>query len=100
KNKTGLKNLYKLVSQSHMNYFYKRPLIPKSLLEEHREGLIVGSACEQGEVWQHLLKRDKPLEEVAKFYDYIELQPCANNEFMIGDGTVKDMEHLQTLTKE
>ncbi|HEY5037888.1 MAG TPA: PolC-type DNA polymerase III, partial [bacterium] len=60
---------------------------------------IVGSACEQGEVWQHLLKKDKPLEEVARFYDYIEIQPCANNEFMIQDGTVKSMEELQTHTR-
>ncbi len=99
KNKIGLKNLYKLVSQSHMNYFYKRPLIPKALLEQHREGLVVGSACEQGEIWQHLLKKTKPIEEVAKFYDYVEIQPCANNEFMISDGTVKDMQELQSLTK-
>jgi len=99
KNKTGLKNLYKLVSESHMKYFYKRPLIPKALLEQYREGLVVGSACEQGEIWQHLLHKTKPIEEVAKFYDYVEIQPCANNEFMITDGTVKDMEELQTLTK-
>ena len=99
KNKVGLKNLYKMVSESHLKYFYKRPLIPKALLQEHREGIIVGSACEQGEVWQHLLHKGRPLEEVAQFYDYIEIQPCANNEFMIGDGTVKDMEELQRLTR-
>ncbi len=99
KNKVGLKNLYKLVSESHMKYFYKRPLIPKALLEQYREGLVIGSACEQGEIWQHLLHKTKPIEEVAKFYDYVEIQPCANNEFMITDGTVKDMEELQTLTK-
>ncbi len=99
KNRTGLKNLYQLVSESHMKYFYKRPLIPKALLEQHREGLVVGSACEQGEIWQHLLHKTKPIEEVAKFYDYVEIQPCANNEFMISDGTVKDMEELQSLTK-
>ncbi len=99
KNKTGLKNLYKLVSESHMKYFYKRPLIPKALLEEHREGLVIGSACEQGEVWQHLLQKDKPLDEVAKFYDYIEIQPCANNEFMIQNGTMKNMEELQNHTR-
>jgi DNA polymerase-3 subunit alpha (Gram-positive type) len=99
KNKTGLKNLYQLVSKSHLDYFYKRPLIPKALLQEKREGLILGSACEQGEVWQHLLEGDKPLEEVASFYDYIEIQPCANNEFMVADGKVKDMEELQRLTR-
>src|ERR1019366_6137039 len=99
KNKTGLKNLYKLVSESHMKYFYKRPLIPRALLQEHREGLIVGSACEQGEIWQHLLHKDKPLEEVVPFYDYVEIQPCGNNEFMIQDGIVKSMEELQGLTR-
>jgi DNA polymerase III subunit alpha, Gram-positive type len=99
KNKKGLKNLYKMVSQSHMKYFYKRPLIPRALLEELREGIVVGSACEQGEVWQNLLHKGRPLEEVASFYDYIEIQPCANNEFMIGDGIVKDMEELQKLTR-
>ncbi len=99
RNKKGLKNLYKMVSESHMKYFYKRPLIPRALLEEHREGIVVGSACEQGEVWQNLLHKGRPLEEVAAFYDYIEIQPCANNEFMIGDGIVKDMDELQKLTR-
>ncbi len=99
KNKVGLKNLYKLVSESHMKYFYKRPLIPRALLEAHREGLVVGSACEQGEVWQNLLHKGRPLEEVASFYDYIEIQPCANNEFMIADGAMKDMEDLQRHTR-
>ncbi len=99
KNRVGLKNLYQMVSESHLKYFYKRPLIPKALLQEHREGIIVGSACEQGEVWQHLLHKGRPLEEVAQFYDYIEIQPCANNEFMIGDGVVKDMDELQRLTR-
>lgn len=99
KNKAGLKNLYKLVSESHLKYFYKRPCIPRALLEEHREGLVVGSACEQGEVWQNLLHPGRPLEEVAKFYDYIEIQPCANNEFMITDGVMKDMENLQNSTR-
>ncbi len=98
-NKVGLKNLYKLVSESHMKYFYKRPLIPRELLQNHREGLILGSACEQGEVWQHLLNKSKPLEEVAQFYDYIEIQPCANNEFMLQDGMVKSMEELQDHTR-
>ncbi|HVM32498.1 MAG TPA: PolC-type DNA polymerase III [bacterium] len=100
KNKTGLKNLYRLVSESHLHYFYKRPLIPKELLQKHREGLIVGSACEQGEIWQHLLKKDKPMDEVVDFYDYVEIQPCANNEFMIADGAVKDLDQLQALTRE
>ncbi len=99
KNRIGLKNLYQLVTESHLKYFYKRPLIPRALLAKHREGLFLGSACEQGEVWQHLLRKDKPLEEVASFYDYIEIQPCANNEFMIQEGMVKSMDELQNLTR-
>jgi DNA polymerase-3 subunit alpha (Gram-positive type) len=98
-NRVGLKNLYKLVSESHLKNFYKRPLIPRELLQKHREGLILGSACEQGEVWQTLLHGGKPVEEVAQFYDYIEIQPCENNEFMIQDGMVKSMEELQAHTR-
>ena len=99
KNKKGLKNLYQLVTESHLNYFYKRPLIPRALLQAHREGLIVGSACEQGEVWQTMLNGGRDLEEVASFYDYIEVQPCGNNEFMIRNGEVRDLAELQTMTK-
>jgi DNA polymerase III subunit alpha, Gram-positive type len=99
RDKTGLKNLYQLVSESHLKYFYKRPLIPKALLQQHREGLLVGSACEQGEIWQHLLKKGKPLEEIAPFYDYLEIQPCSNNEFMVLEGMVKDRGELENFTR-
>ncbi len=100
KNKTGLKNLYKLVSKSHCEFFYKKPLIPRALLQEHREGLVLGSACEQGEVFQTLLKGGRPIEEVASFYDYLEVQPTGNNEFMVREGIVRDVDQLQILTRK
>ena len=83
--KYGRKNLYEMISASNVKYFKKRPLIPKSLLRKKRKGIIVGSACEQGEVYQAILDdvdEDK-LEEIASFYDYLEIQPNGNNAFML-----------------
>ena len=86
-NQAGLRNLYKLVSISHLEYFKRRPLIPKSVLEENREGLILGSACEAGELIQCILdgRPDCELERVADWYDYLEIQPISNNRFLIRD---------------
>ena len=77
RNETGRINLYKLVSQSHLKYYHRRPRVPKSVLEKYREGLLVGSACEAGELYQALL-RNAPDQEIARlvnFYDYLEIQP-------------------------
>ena len=97
KNETGLKNLYKLVSTSYLQYFRRHPRIPKSVLKEHREGLLIGSACESGEFYKAIVagKSFGDLLKIADFYDYFEIQPLANNAFMVEKGMAKDMDTIR-----
>ncbi|NLB42049.1 MAG: PolC-type DNA polymerase III [Clostridiales bacterium] len=99
KNYIGLKNLYRLISKSHLDYFYRKPRVPKSLLAQHREGLIISSGCEAGELFQGILnnKIDDEISEIVDFYDYLEIQPIANNQFLIREGKVADEEGLKQI---
>ncbi len=101
KNKAGLKNLYELISQSHLEHFKKVPVIPKSLLLQYREGLLVGSACEAGEVFDTVLRRRNRAEQerLASFYDYLEIMPLANNRFLLEEGKVSSEEELRELNR-
>ena len=104
KTQAGMRNLYNLISKSHLDYFYKRPRIPKSLLQKYRDGLIVGSACEAGELYRAIV--DSPynldfdgINSIVKFYDYLEIQPLGNNNFMLRNGTVNSVEDLKYINK-
>ncbi len=101
KNMTGLKNLYNLVSTSHLDNFYKKPRISKEVLNAHREGLIIGSACEAGELYNAIMcgKPDDEVEKIAQFYDYLEIQPLRNNEFMLREEHVNSFTDLEKVNK-
>ena len=103
-NDIGLKNIYKLVSYSHIHYFYRMPRIPRSLLEKYREGILIGTACNQGEVFETVLqKSEDEAEKVAEFYDYIEVQPPANYAHLLAGDLVQNeaqiLEVIQKITK-
>ncbi|MCL1997431.1 MAG: PolC-type DNA polymerase III [Turicibacter sp.] len=102
KNQAGLKNLYTLISLSHLHYFYRKPRIYKSVLTEHREGLILGSACEAGELFRAVRskKADDELEKIASFYDYLEIQPIGNNEYMLKSNLASSREELEAFNKK
>ncbi len=99
KNNVGRMNLYRLVSESHLNYFSRRPRVPKSLLMQYREGLILGSACEAGELYRALLEKrgDAEIARLVNFYDYLEIQPLENNRFMIESEKVPDITSMEDI---
>ena len=102
KNYKGLRNLYELISISHLHYFHKRPRILKSVYEKYKEGLILGSACEQGELYRAIVnkKSEEEIERIANYYDNLEVQPLGNNEFMLRDGTFESKQDLENVNKK
>ncbi len=104
KNVEGKYNLYTLVSESHLHYFKRRPLIPRSLLNEHREGLIIGSACSAGELYRAILAGDSETDiaRIVNYYDYLEIQPVGNNEYMLHEAKsgIQSVEDLQEINRK
>ena len=102
KDYVGLRNLYKLISISNLNYYYKHPLILKSIYKQNCEGLILGSACDQGELYQAILagKSDEDIEEIAKDYDYLEIQPIKNDEYLVRTGQLESDEDLRNIVRK
>ncbi len=102
RNKAGLKNLYELISYSHINFFYKKPRIPKSILDAKRRNFYIGSACEAGELYVAVVagENEERLEETAGFYDYLEIQPVGNNSFMMREGMVDSEDDIRAMNKK
>ncbi len=98
----GLRNLYELISVSHIQYYHKRPRVLQSVFNKYREGLILGSACEQGELYKAILenKPQEKIEQIVKYYDYLEIQPLGNNNFMLREGKVPDEEALKNINRK
>jgi len=98
KNDVGLKNLFRLISISHLNYFYRVPRIPRSVLQKHREGILIGSACDKGEVFEGMMQKSpEEVEEIATFYDYLEVQPPANYKHLLELELVRDNQALKEI---
>jgi DNA polymerase-3 subunit alpha (Gram-positive type) len=102
KNQDGIKDLYSLISKSHLEHFYRKPRMPKSLIKKYRKNLIIGSACELGEVYKAVLsnKPNTEINEIIDFYDYIEIQPIDNNYHLVREGVVKDRDELKYINKK
>lgn len=102
KNAVGLRNLYRLVSISHLKYLHRKPRIPRFILEEHREGLLFGSACEAGDLIQAIINNEpeEKLLKIASFYDYLEIQPTGNNGFLVREGKIADEEGLRNINRK
>ncbi len=102
RNQSGLKDLYKLITESHINYYYRKPRIPKSLIEKNRDNLLIGSACEAGELYKAILSRkdDNDIKEIVEFYDYLEVQPIGNNAHLVREGNVKDEDELKEIIRK
>ena len=98
----GLRNLYRLISYSYLDYYKRFPRIPKSVLEQYRDGLIIGSACEAGELYKAIIegRSNQEIEEIASFYDYLELQPLCNNMFLVNEGKVASVETLKDINRQ
>ena len=102
KTQEGIRNLYKLVSEAHIDNFFRRPRTKKSRLAEMRGGLIIGGACEAGEIYRAVLggKNDEEVKEIMSFYDYVEIQPVENNAYLIEKGNVKDEDELKDINRK
>jgi len=102
KNQTGMKNLYKIVSKSHLDYLHKTPKVPRKLLMAYREGLILVSACEAGELYRAILekKSENEIRNIAEFYDFLEIQPLGNNMFLLDSGQVNSVDELININKK